>query len=507
MFVQFIHWFGQRLDSERVGAIRGHLTAAAGMVMRTVGGTELLSRFTRSERIIIVEDDRVRSVVIGPRQRLRPTAILLMAFTGTLMVALGWVLTAVELHRAREMTGYVQAGADALALQLADARAKAATLGDELHQVRADVSTLKAADTDGERRLSAVLAMLEAAGDPDSSSRTLRQAVTVARTELLAMKEAGSAGTLAGLTQRLDGLTAAMPADSRSVDLGSVDAATAPATEQIHAATAGLARALSEAESRAARLVNEATIAQADRSRALEQVAAAERRVVAVTEGQVALLARLTERADSHIDDIETELKATGINLDAALAELEHHRFGQGGPLIALPRDAQDLIPPAASEAMAQLELRLARQARLRALTTVLPLTAPIDAYYISSGYGRRSDPFTRQWAMHEGIDLAGSFRMPVMATAPGMVVDVAWDNGYGNYVDIDHGFGVRTRYGHLDKAMARVGDRVSLGDRIGLLGNTGRSSGNHLHYEVQVDGKPVNPLRFMEKGRHVCEG
>ncbi|HYE52337.1 MAG TPA: M23 family metallopeptidase, partial [Azospirillaceae bacterium] len=189
---------------------------------------------------------------------------------------------------------------------------------------------------------------------------------------------------------------------------------------------------------------------------------------------------------------------------DAVLARVDEERFGVGGPLVQLPTEA---LAPAATEAMAQLESRLTRQARLRALFTLLPLSAPVDDFYVASGFGKRRDPFTKQWALHEGIDLNAQVGSPVMATAPGTVVEVGWEDGYGRNVLVDHGFGIRTRYAHLEKAVVKQGDTLGHGDQVGTLGNSGRSSGPHLHYEVLVGGRPVDPLRFMEKARHVCEG
>ena len=122
-----------------------------------------------------------------------------------------------------------------------------------------------------------------------------------------------------------------------------------------------------------------------------------------------------------------------------------------------------------------------------------------------TSGFGVRSDPFHAGAAMHPGIDLAGSYGTPVYATADGTVLRAGWNNGgYGNLVEIDHGRGISTRYGHMSAILVREGDHITRGQQIGRMGSTGRSTGNHLHYEVRIDGHPVNPIPFMKSTDYV---
>jgi murein DD-endopeptidase MepM/ murein hydrolase activator NlpD len=130
-----------------------------------------------------------------------------------------------------------------------------------------------------------------------------------------------------------------------------------------------------------------------------------------------------------------------------------------------------------------------------------IPSARPIQtAVNFTSGYGVRSDPFRGHAAMHAGIDLAGPIGTPVYATADGIVGRSEWNSGgYGNLVEINHGQGIQTRYGHLSRRIAAAGQRVHRGDLIGLMGSTGRSTGSHLHYEVRIDGRAVNPIPFMQ--------
>jgi len=122
-----------------------------------------------------------------------------------------------------------------------------------------------------------------------------------------------------------------------------------------------------------------------------------------------------------------------------------------------------------------------------------------------TSGFGVRSDPFHAGAAMHPGIDLAGSYGTPIYATADGTVLRAGWNSGgYGNLVEIDHGRGITTRYGHMSAILVHEGDHVTRGEQVGRMGSTGRSTGNHLHYEVRIDGRAVNPIPFMKSTDYV---
>jgi murein DD-endopeptidase MepM/ murein hydrolase activator NlpD len=133
--------------------------------------------------------------------------------------------------------------------------------------------------------------------------------------------------------------------------------------------------------------------------------------------------------------------------------------------------------------------------------TIAIPSTVPIQqAVNFTSGFGVRSDPFKGRAAMHPGIDLAGPIGTPIYATADGLVDRAEWNSGgYGNLVEIDHGHGIQTRYGHLTRYVVSAGSRVKRGQLIAYMGSTGRSTGSHLHYEVRLDGRAVNPIPFMQ--------
>ncbi len=146
---------------------------------------------------------------------------------------------------------------------------------------------------------------------------------------------------------------------------------------------------------------------------------------------------------------------------------------------------------------------------RLEMVTMVLdsfPVGKPAEKYYLSSRFGRRLDPLKKTWANHPGLDLAGWPGTAIYATAPGKVVHAGWFGPYGRMVEIDHGNGFRTRYGHMRKLRVKKGDEVELGHRIGDMGKTGRVTGTHLHYEVWFDGKVRDPMPFMKAANDVLE-
>ena len=132
--------------------------------------------------------------------------------------------------------------------------------------------------------------------------------------------------------------------------------------------------------------------------------------------------------------------------------------------------------------------------------TVAIPSTEPVRGTSFTSGYEVRSDPFRGRAAMHAGIDLAGPIGTPIYATADGVVGRSEYNNGgYGNLVELEHGHGIQTRYGHLSKSLVTAGQHVRRGEMIAMMGSTGRSTGSHLHYEVRIDGKAVNPVPFLQ--------
>lgn len=164
---------------------------------------------------------------------------------------------------------------------------------------------------------------------------------------------------------------------------------------------------------------------------------------------------------------------------------------GRGGPFI--PADTSLL-----REQETELYFSLKRMMVLHEVVSVMPLARPIGAARMSSGYGTRLDPFNGRLAMHTGQDFAGPRGARILAAADGVVKDTGWQTGYGKTVDVEHGYGFMTKYGHLSEILVKEGQHVKKGQVIAVQGSTGRSTGPHLHYEVRYHNKTLNPKNFL---------
>ncbi|HMT44990.1 MAG TPA: M23 family metallopeptidase, partial [Chakrabartia sp.] len=133
-----------------------------------------------------------------------------------------------------------------------------------------------------------------------------------------------------------------------------------------------------------------------------------------------------------------------------------------------------------------------------------IPSAKPIQAVAVNSGFGVRSDPFRGGRAMHAGVDMPGPIGTPIYATADALVGRTGWVGGYGNLIELEHGKGIQTRYGHLSSILVAPGATIKRGQMIGLMGSTGRSTGSHLHYEVRIDGAAVNPIPFLQSSDYL---
>ncbi|MGP1282891.1 MAG: M23 family metallopeptidase [Parasphingopyxis sp.] len=143
---------------------------------------------------------------------------------------------------------------------------------------------------------------------------------------------------------------------------------------------------------------------------------------------------------------------------------------------------------------------------RQRRGVMAIPSLRPVEGYRLTSSFGTRDDPFRRGRRMHNGLDMAGPIGTPIYATADGIVGRAQWLGGYGKYVEINHGGEIQTRYGHMSQILVEPGARVTRGQLIGRMGSTGRSTGSHLHYEVRIAGRPVNPMPFLTSGQYLAQ-
>jgi len=214
---------------------------------------------------------------------------------------------------------------------------------------------------------------------------------------------------------------------------------------------------------------------------------------------------QLIERTAEYIETMEKVVQLTGLDTDQLLPREAQLPKGQGGPFIAIKNDE---LPGALLKANLEvLEGHLDFSSALQEAMGKLPLSAPLNSYYLTSKFGKRRDPVNKKWAMHYGLDMGSPFKSAVYTTAPGRVVFAGWKGRYGKLVVIDHGSGLKTRYGHLNKITVKKGQVVKFREKIGLLGSTGRSTGPHLHYEVMFKGKSRDPSKFIKAGRYVFQG
>lgn len=182
-------------------------------------------------------------------------------------------------------------------------------------------------------------------------------------------------------------------------------------------------------------------------------------------------------------------------DLGLSPVRLQRIGAGMGGPYEPVAADAETDGDDAAFR---QLFQSWARLDQLERGVMSVPSQKPVDNLVFTSLYGIRSDPFRGSRAMHAGVDIPGPVGTPIYATADGIVRRAGWANGYGNLIEIGHGRGIDTRYGHLSQISVQANTRVKRGDLIGRMGSTGRSTGSHLHYEVRIDGRAVDPTPFL---------
>jgi murein DD-endopeptidase MepM/ murein hydrolase activator NlpD len=241
----------------------------------------------------------------------------------------------------------------------------------------------------------------------------------------------------------------------------------------------------------------------------LKSLAVQTERLHRLSTTETPLMADAQGQAAKGVRQLQLLLRRASINPDKFEERFAHVEGGAGGPEIPLDSVQLEGIPD-----------RNFQQAYLKAYATLdqldtllngvrhLPLTAPVTGaeFYRNDGFGPRRDPFTGRYAFHSGIDFDGPKGAAVHATAPGRVVFSGYKGAYGNLVEIDHGYGIHTRYGHLMSVAVKAGAKVRQGAIIGRLGSTGRSTGPHVHYEVWYDNVVRNPRNFIEAGRYVLK-
>ena len=213
---------------------------------------------------------------------------------------------------------------------------------------------------------------------------------------------------------------------------------------------------------------------------------------------------------NSYEDGLESKVRRmrgviTDLGLDMAQLEAAVPRAPMGGPFVPV-KLASDASP--FDRQLYRINMTRAQADKLTRTLALVPYRKPvIGEVEFTSGFGIRSDPFLGRPAMHTGLDFRAQMGDPVRATANGKVVNSGWSGGYGRMVEIDHGNGLSTRYGHLSQIDVKVGDIIKIGQVIGEVGSTGRSTGPHLHYETRIDGEAVDPQKFLRAGVRLSAG
>jgi murein DD-endopeptidase MepM/ murein hydrolase activator NlpD len=218
---------------------------------------------------------------------------------------------------------------------------------------------------------------------------------------------------------------------------------------------------------------------------------------------QMAALGAAEESMDSKVRRMRGAISDLGLNM--AKLESATPRAAMGGPYVPVKLSAN--ADPFERQ-LYRIQVSRAQMDKLNRTMALVPYRKPVvGEVEFTSGFGVRTDPFLGRPAMHTGLDFRAATGDPIRATANGKVSSAGWAGGYGQMVEVDHGNGLATRYGHMSKILVKVGDPIKIGQVIGLVGSTGRSTGSHLHYETRIDGEAVDPQKFLRAGVRLSAG
>jgi len=252
-----------------------------------------------------------------------------------------------------------------------------------------------------------------------------------------------------------------------------------------------------------------ATATERDTMADAAQAAQAETREVAEAKRKLekrndTIFRTLEDAVTVSMEPLDRMFRAAGLKPDEVLRQVRRGYSGQGGPLGAMRISTKGVLSDDDMRANAILG-GLDTMALYRLAAARLPFAMPVQGRFrFTSGFGYRRDPKGRGTRMHSGTDFAGARGTPIHVTADGVVTKAGWHSGYGNTVIVQHAFGIETLYAHMSEIRVREGQTVSRGDRIGGMGSTGRSTGTHLHYEVRVSDRPVNPMIYIKAASNV---
>tara|TARA_R110000824_G_scaffold189270_2_gene370657 strand:+ start:458 stop:1651 length:1194 start_codon:yes stop_codon:yes gene_type:complete len=214
---------------------------------------------------------------------------------------------------------------------------------------------------------------------------------------------------------------------------------------------------------------------------------------------QIMFARRLTLAAVQRTEQAAEAIRKFGLNPDKLT---KNSMDAMGGPLIPFFKEQHQQLHPT----LERLNLALQRMDALERTLIAIPSGKPSSTGMLSSSYGYRRDPFTGGGAMHSGMDFKGPLGQPILAAAGGRVTHAGWKSGYGKTVEVTHGNGLMTRYAHLSRIGVATGQKVEQGLQLGAMGSTGRSTGTHLHFEVRLNGRAINPRPFLEANTDVLK-
>ncbi|QHQ34654.1 DUF5930 domain-containing protein [Algicella marina] len=235
------------------------------------------------------------------------------------------------------------------------------------------------------------------------------------------------------------------------------------------------------------------------------EVASMELTMQIASERQEQMVANLEDAVEMTFKPLESVFERSGLDLESLVSTLRPQYSGFGGDTGPIMMGTRNIDDPELSARFAAVMEGMDKMNLMRIAATKVPYAMPVSASHrYTSGFGTRRDPKTGGRRAHNGIDLAAPRGTHIHATAEGVVVFAGRQSGFGNLIKIRHEFGFETLYAHLNKIHVNVGDRIARGDHIGDMGTTGRSTGVHLHYEVRVGGKPVNPMTYIKAAKDV---
>ncbi|MCA8883865.1 MAG: peptidoglycan DD-metalloendopeptidase family protein [Rhodobacteraceae bacterium] len=432
----------------------------------------LLSRLFPEKRIFVKSDNGTRFVCLGPRHHilalLGGTALVLWSVTATSFLVIGIVKGGGALEHAAQEKALYETRLNALAEERDVYRMAALDAQSNFTRALDEISSYQ------DRLFSGAVEQRELEAGRDALRRLLQEALQdrdTARDRLALLTTQSGDATLSELDR------------SRAEAESTVDF---------------LARALAQTAE--------------DRNALKAQADAATARMVEL-QNVLDLRERANDKIFTQLEDAVTlameplgkMFSAVGLPPSQILHQMRDQYSGQGGPLTPISLSTKGMVSdPDALRANAILddmdELNLYRIAFEK-----VPFALPVSAHVRStSGFGYRRDPIRGGTRLHAGLDWAGDYGTTIKATADGVVTHAGWQSGYGRVVIIKHAFGLETRFAHLSKITVQKGQRVSRGERIGAMGNSGRSTGTHLHYEVRLNGTPVDPMTYIKAGRDV---